>query len=221
MAAGISTVTTTPVSAATSECGPGCISIFSSELGVYGDENFVEAVLGDGTARVGQPVGLKPESGTDPSQDFLPGGAPGVTGRASKVSDFFADGLVSAEANSRFGHLNAVQQMYAPSGKVSGMCVGVSRVAQGEDLILQPCDLPGRTVWIVYPAPGGPSPAYFAIVNAATTDFDRPFAMHLPRREVTSSDLELQMELRRLQYRTGDQVLPARQLWGAAFGPQA
>jgi hypothetical protein len=164
---------------------------------------------------------LKPESGTDPSQDFLPGGAPGVTGGASKVSDFFADGLVSAEANSRFGHLNAVQQMYAPSGKVSGMCVGVSRVAQGEDLILQPCDLPGRTVWIVYPAPGGPSPAYFAIVNAATTDFDRPFAMHLPRREVTSSDLELQMELRRLQYRTGDQVLPARQLWGAAFGPQA
>jgi hypothetical protein len=84
MAAGISTVTTTPVSAATPECGPGCISIFSAELGVYGDENFVEAVLGDGRATVGQPVGVKPESGTDPSQDFLPGGAPGVTDRRAR-----------------------------------------------------------------------------------------------------------------------------------------
>jgi hypothetical protein len=220
MAGGVTAVTTAPVSAATPGCGPRCISIFSSELGVYGDENFVEAVLGDGTATVGQPVGVKPESGTDPSQDFLPGGAPSVTDRASKVSDFFADGLVSAAANSRYGHLGAVQQMYAPYGEVTGMCVGVARVAQGEDLSLQPCDVPGTTVWIVYPAPGGPTPAYFAIVNAATTDFDRPFAMHLPRREVTSGDQELQMELRRLQYRTGDKTLPARQLWGAAFGPQ-
>ena len=43
--------------------------------------------------------------------------------------------------------------------------------------------------------------------------------MHLPRNEVASGDPELQMQLRRLQYCTGDDTLPARQLWGAVFGP--
>ena len=94
----------------------------------------------------------------------------------------------------------------------------MARVKQGEDLTLQSCDDP-TTVWIVYPAPGA-DPNYFAIVNAATTDFDHPFAMHLPRKEVVSDDPELQMQLRRLQYRTADKVLPERQIWGADFGPQ-
>jgi hypothetical protein len=94
----------------------------------------------------------------------------------------------------------------------------VARVKQGEDLTLQLCDDP-TTVWIVYPA-AGVDPNFFAIVNAATTDFNRPFAMHLPRNEVVSGDSELQMELRRLQYRTDDKTLPARQVWGADFGPQ-
>lgn len=214
---GVSAAVTAPANAATPECGEGCISVFSSELGTYADANFVEAVLDGGVARVGQPVGLKAASGTDPSQDFKPGAATNVM---STVSDFYADGMVSVEANSRYGHLDAVQQKYAPYGVETGMCVGVARVAQGEDLTLQPCDVPGTTVWIVYPAPGGPTPDYFAIVNAATTDFDRPFAMHLPRNEVASGDPELQMELRRLQYCTGDGTLQARQLWGAVFGPQ-
>ncbi len=213
---GASAVVSAPAKAATPECGEGCISVFSAELGTYADPVFVEAVLDGGAAQVGQPVGLKPASGTDPSQDFKPGGAKG----GGTVSDFFADGMVSAEANSRYGHLSAVQQRYAPFGADTGMCVGVARVAQGEDLTLQPCDVPGTTVWIVYPAAGGPTSDYFAIVNAATTAFDRPFAMHLPRNEVRSGDSELQMELRRLQFRTGDDTLPARQLWGAVFGPQ-
>ncbi|MGY1694653.1 MULTISPECIES: hypothetical protein [unclassified Geodermatophilus] len=213
---GLSTVATAPAQAATPECGAGCISVFSSELGTFADPNFVEAVLDGGAARVGQPVGLKPATGTDPSEDFKPGRATG----GGTVSDFFADGMVSAEANSHYGHLNAVQQEYAPYGIETGLCVGVARVAQGEDLTLQPCDVPGTTVWIVYPAAGGPTSDYFAIVNAGTTDFDRPFAMHLPRNEVRSGDPELQMELRHLQYRTGEDTLPARQLWGAVFGPQ-
>ena len=213
---GVSAAATAPANAATPECGKGCISVFSSELGTFAQPGFVEAVLDGGAAEVGQPVGLKPASGTDPSEDFKPGGATG----GGTVSDFYADGMVSAEANSHYGHLDAVQQKYAPYGVETGLCVGVARVAQGEDLTLQPCDVLGTTVWIVYPAPGGPTPDYFAIVNAATTDFDRPFAMHLPRNEVASGDPELQMQLRRLQYCTGDDTLPARQLWGAVFGPQ-
>ena len=165
---------------------------------------------------MGSPVGWKRASGTDRSEDFKPGGATG----GGAVSVFDADGMVSAKANSHYGHLDAVQQEYAPYGVETGLCVGVARVAQGEDLTLQPRDVPGTTVGILHPAQGGPTPNYFALLNAATTDFDRPFAMHLPRNEVASGDPELQMQLRRLQYCTGDDTLPARQLWGAVFGPQ-
>jgi hypothetical protein len=215
-AAGVATWTALPANAATEECGPGCISVFSSEIGTYADPGFVEAVLDGGAAQIGQPVGLAPASGEDPSLDFLPGGLTS-TGLAT-VSKFYADGLVSEEANARYGHLPAVQQRYAPYGVDTGLCVGVAHVRQGEDLTLQDCDDP-TTVWVVYPAEGA-AEGFFAIVNAATTDFDRPFAMHLPRNEVVSEDPELQMELRRLQYRGGDQTLPARQVWGADFGPQ-
>jgi hypothetical protein len=43
-------------------------------------------------------------------------------------------------------------------------------------------------------------------------DFGRPFAMHLPRNEVASGR-PLQMQVRHLQFRTGQKTLPARQLW--------
>jgi len=202
-------------SAATPECAAVavCISVFSSELGTYDQPNFVEAVLGGGGANVGQPVGLKRASNADPSEDILPGGAT----RGGTVSDFYADGLVSAEANRHYGHLDAVQQKYAPFGFASGLCVGLASVAhQNEGLTLQPCDDP-TTVWVIYPAPAATTGGHFPIVNATTTDFRRPFAMHLPRNEVASGK-PLQMQVRRLQYRTGAKTLPARQLWGAVFG---
>jgi hypothetical protein len=212
---GVSVVPTGTAGAATSQCGPTCISVFSSELGSYADPAFVEAVLGDGTAKVGQPVGLTPVTSADPAQDFRPGGAT----RGGTVSDFYADGMVSAAVNRHYGDLDAVQQKYAPFGVESGLCVGLARAAhQGEGLTLQPCDVPGTTVWIVLPVPA--ATPYFAIVNASTTDFDRPFAMHLPRNEVASGT-PLQMQVRRLQFRTGEKTLPARQLWGAVFGTRS
>jgi hypothetical protein len=215
MVGGVSAAGTGAASAATPACGPACISVFSSELGTYADPNFVEAVLGGAGANVGQPVGLKQASGTDPSQDFLPGGAT----RGGTVSDFYADGMVSAEVNSHYGNLAAVQQKYAPFGRESGLCVGLASVAyQNEGLTLQPCDVPATTVWIIYPVPA--ATPYFAIVNASTTDFRRPFAMHLPRNEVVTG-VPLQMQVRRLQFRTAGRTLPARQLWGAVFGPQS
>ena len=214
MVGGVSVAATGAASAATPECGSACISVFSSELGTYADPNFVEAVLGGGAANIGQPVGLKRASGTDPSQDFLPSGAT----NGGKVSDFFAAGMVSAEVNRHYGGLPAVQQRYAPFGMPTDLCVGLARVAyQNEGLTLQPCDVPATTVWILHPAPAGTTPGYFPIVNGSTTDFRRPFAMHLPRNEVASGK-PLQMQVRRLQYRTGEKTLPARQLWGAIPG---
>ena len=204
---GVSAAATGGASAATPQCDQRCISVFSSELGVYGQPNFVEAVLAGGAANVGQPVGLKAASRLDPSQDILP-----IQGM---VSDFYDDGLVSAEANRHYGNLVAVQQKYAPFGIETELCVGLARVKQNEGLTLQPCNSP-TTVWIPYFGLATPS-MYFPIINAATTDFRRPFAMHLPRNEVVSGR-PLQMQARRLQFRTGDKTLPPRQLWGVHEG---
>ena len=208
----VSAAATGAAGAATPECGPDCISVFSSELGTYAQPNFVEAVLGGGGANVGQPVGLKQANRFDPSQDILPD----APRQDATVSDFYAAGMVSAEANRHYGSLPAVQQRYAPFKIATDLCVGLARVAQNEGLTLQPCNVPGTTVWVVHQGLATPA-GYFPIINAATTDFRRPFAMHLPRNEVASGT-PLQMQARRLQFLTGEKTLPARQLWGAWFG---
>jgi hypothetical protein len=198
------------VSAATPTCGQGCISVFSRELGSYAHPNYVEDILG-GEATVGQPVGLKRASSSDPSEDILP--------IAGSVSDFYTAGMVSAEVNRQYGDLMAVQQVYAPFGVSSGLCVGLAIIAfQNEGLTLQPCSVPATTVWIVDPKLSPTTPGYFPIINGSTTDFSRPFAMDLPQDEVVSGQQSLQMQTRHLQFLTQEKTLPERQLWGAHFG---
>ena len=209
---GVSAAATGAASAATPQCGADCISVFSSELGSYDQLNYVEAILGDGVARIGQPVGLKQANKFDPTQDIKPD-APVPD---AKVSDFYAAAMVSAAANSHYGSLPAVQQRYAPFGTPTDLCVGLASVAQNEGLTLQPCSVPVTTVWIIHEGLATPS-GYFPIINAATTDFRRPFAMHLPRNKLASGK-PVQMQARRLQFLTGEKTLPARQLWGAVFG---
>jgi hypothetical protein len=205
----VSAAATGVASAASPQCADRCISVFSSELGTYDQPNFVEAILGDGVARIGQPVGLKPANKFDPTQDIKPDGPFPY----STVADFFAEGMVSTEANQHYGHLQAVQQRYAPFDVDTDLCVGLASVKQNEGLTLQPCSVPGTTVWVVQMDLGTPS-GYFPIVNAATTDFRRPFSMHLPRNEVASGR-PLQMQARRLQFLSDEKTLRARQLWGA------
>jgi hypothetical protein len=195
----------TSANAATPECGMMCGSVFSRELGSYAQTGPVEAVLG-GVARVGQPVILKPPSRSDPSQDIIPEG--------QSVSDFFEAGLVSADVNSHYGSLMGVQQRYAPFGIGTDLCVGLAKVAyQNEGLTLQPCDVSARTVWII-DTPDSHVPMYFAIVNASTTKFERPFAMDLRRDEIVNDRKTLQIHVRRLKFLTDDKILPDSQLWG-------
>jgi hypothetical protein len=208
-----SSLGTLPASAATPECGPTCISIFSRELGTYAQPRFVEAVLG-GVATVGQPVVLKAASSSDPSEDLM-------VHREGLVSDFFAAGMVSADVNNHFGNLGAAQIEYAPLGVGSDLCVGVATTAfQNEGLTLQPCSVPARTVWIVDTAdsPGTALDGYFPLVNGSTTDFSRPFAMHYPRNAEATGDPTPQILVRRLQFRSNEQTVPDRQLWGTHFG---
>jgi hypothetical protein len=203
------TTGTLSAGAATPVCGDRCISLFSKVLGTYDQPNVVEAVL-DGVAKVGQPVILKRADRSDPSQDLMP--------RLGKVSDFYAAGMVSEDVNSHYGDLDAAQIEFAPLGVASDLCVGLSKPAsQGAGLTLQPCTMPGTTVFIIDEA-NATADGYFAIINGSTTDFSRPFAMHYPRDQQATDRRLQQIEVRRLQFRSNDHTLPDRQLWGAYPG---
>lgn len=204
---GLSAATTLSASAATPACGAPCVSVFSSQLGTVTQPNFVEAVLG-GEAKAGQLVGLKRASGSDPSEDIM--------GTLGSVSDFYTKGMVSAEVNLHYGALTAAQLEYAPLGMTSGLCVGVASDAyQNEPLSLQPCSVPGRTVFILGPRDAA---GYFPILNASTSDFSRPFAMAYPRHVDTTDETLPPIRLRRLQYQGRDHTLAGSQLWGVYRG---
>ncbi|MBV9797552.1 MAG: hypothetical protein JO039_05825 [Solirubrobacterales bacterium] len=199
-------------SAATPACGPNCLSVFSPELGTYAHPNFVEHVFG-GAASIGQPTGLNTASSSDSSEDF-------INPHPGTVSDYYAMGLVSAEVNSHYGSLTASQLEYAPSGMPSGLCVGsASDPFENEALSLQPCTVPGRTVWIIGTAlsPATAAAHLFPIVSGATSDFSRPFAMSYPHHIDTTETLP-PIRLRRLRFQGDERTLPATQLWGVVRG---
>jgi hypothetical protein len=199
-----------PASAATPACGPTCVSVFSKELGSSDQPGPVEDVL-DGAAAIGQPLILKQASSSDSSEDTVANVMP--------VPGFYAAGMVSAQVNMQYGGLLAAQIQYAPNGVRTGLCVGLATIAyQDEGLTLQPCSVPGVTVWIL-DAAGSTAAGYFAIVNASTTDFNHPFAMDLPQDEVVSAHQQLQIHVRRLQFLGHGKSLPDRQLWGIHRGP--
>lgn len=203
----IGTAQALPASAATPACGASCVSVFSSALGTATQPNFVEAIIGN-DAVVGRLVGLKRASSADSSEDIM--------ARVGSVSQFHDQGLVSAEIDAQYGGMTAAQLQYAPLGMATGLCVGVAQVAyQGEPLTLQPCTIPGLTVFIL----GTPDAAgSFPILSASTSDFRRPFAMTYPRHVDTAADTLPPIVLRHLRFHGREQDLRATQLWGVYHG---
>jgi hypothetical protein len=213
---GVGTVATPPASAATPACGPGCIAVFSPQFGTYGDPQFVEAVL-DGVGAAGHPLVLQRASSSDPSEDFTP--------RGGLVSDFFATGMVSAAVDAHYGSLRAAQLEYAPSGVASGLCVGLAGTAyEHEPLGLQPCSVPGTTVWIVDTAdsPATAAEGYSPLVNGSTTDFTRPFAMTYQAGASPTDEPAPRIHVSRLHVcedaDQAERAVPGRQLWGTVLG---
>jgi hypothetical protein len=212
-AGGVSAVAPVAANAGTSQCGLGCIGVFSNELGTYAQPNFVEHVWG-GVATVGTPTGLTQASGADSSEDFI-NPHPGF------VSDYYNLGLVTADVNAHYGSLRASQLEFAPLGVPSGLCVGVAADPyQNEPLSLQSCTVPGRTVWIIGTSlsPATAAHGFFPIVSGATSDFSHPFTMSYPRHVDTSETLP-PIRLRHLKFLGADKSVPAQQLWGVKFGP--
>jgi len=213
---GVSTVGTLSASAATPQCGQHCIEIFSREFGTPAHPRFVETVS-HGVAKVGQPMILHRASSSNPAEDL-------IVPRAGKVSDFFKAGLVSAEVNRHYGNLRAAEIEYAPHGVAGGLCVGLATTAyQDEGLTLQPCDTPGRTVWIVDTAdsPATAADGYFPLVNGSTSDFSHPFAMTYPSgahpRDAHRTEVPpTQIQVRKLMGNPAH--VPDSQLWGSDFG---
>ena len=209
MVGGLSTVGTLPASAATPQCGPHCIQIFSRVFGTPANPNFVETVF-RGVAQAGQPTILARASNSNPAGDLI-AMAPG----AGLVSDFFAAGLVSAAVKSQYGTERAAQIEYVPFGVPTGLCAALATTAyQNEGLSLQPCNTPGTTVWIIDTADSlATAPTYFPLVNGSTTDFAHPFGMTYPSKADPAKKKLPQIIVRHLI--DNPAAVPDRQLWGA------
>ncbi len=168
-------------------------------------------------ARVGEPLVLQRASSSDPSGDFVP--------RGGLVSDFAAAGMVSAAVDCHHGSLRAAQLEYAPSGVASGLCVGLAGTAyEDQPLGLQPCSVPGSTVWIVDTAdsPATAIAGYSPLVNGSTTDFTHPVVMTYPADASPTDEPAPQIHVSRLRScgdaDTDERVVPDRQLWGTVLG---
>jgi hypothetical protein len=205
VACGLSTAGMSSVSAATAQCGPHCIEIFSARFGTPEHPAFVETVF-HGIPAAGVPTGLHRVSSNDPAEDL-------IVSRAGSVSDFYAAGLVNAAVNNHYGNLPAVQIEYAPQGKATGLCASLATTAyQNEGLSLEPCSTPDTSVFIIDTADSpATAPTYFPIVNASTKDFTHPFAMTIEGNPAHEQFLRI-----RVRHLTGNPThVPANQLWGS------
>jgi hypothetical protein len=210
LASGLSTMGTLAASAATPQCGNACVEVYSAKFATPTSLGFVETVFLGIPVR-GVPTEVRPASSSNAAEDLIvPLGGP------VHVSQFYADGMVSAAVNEHYGSELAVQIEYAPYGKPTGLCTAVATTAyQDEPLSLQPCSTPGTTVWILDIADSPATyPPYFPIVNGSDTDFVRPFAMTILGNPADQLFTPIIM-----QHLTGNpDNVPANQLWGAAYG---
>jgi hypothetical protein len=205
---GLSTAGTLSASAATPQCaqsGHTCILIFSAKFGTPANPGFVETVF-HGIPAAGVPTIPHAASSSNPAEDI-------IIHLTGPVSMFYDLGLVSAAVNSHYGSEAAVQVEYAPLGVPTGLCAALPTTAyQNEGLTLQPCSVPGTTVWILDTA-DSPATAhtYFPLVNGSTTDFARPFGM-----TIDGNPAHKPFQQIKVRHLTGNPAhVPDRQLWGS------
>lgn len=194
-----------PAGAATPQCGPHCIQVFSAKFGTPTSPQFVESAF-RGLPVAGVPTILARASRSNPAGDM-------VVHAAGTVSTFYAAGMVSAAVNSHYRTERAVQIEYAPHGVPTGLCAAVATTAyENEGLTLQPCQTPGRTVFIIDTADSpATAPTYFPIVIGNTTNFVHPFAMTIHGNP--AHELLPQITIQHL--RGNPTNVPLDQLWGS------
>lgn len=204
LAGALCTATMPSAGAATPQCGPHCIQVFSAEFGTPASPNFVESVF-LGIPLVGVPTILRAPSSSDPAGDM-------IVAAFGPVPTFYAAGMLSADVSTHYSDENAVQIEYAPHGVPTGLCAAVATVAfQNEGLTLQPCQTPGSTVFIIDTNDSlATAPTYFPLVIGNTTDFVHPFAMTI--QGYPAHRLLPQIKIQHLKDNPSD--VPLNQLWG-------
>jgi hypothetical protein len=211
---GVSTAGTLSASAATPQCsrnGNTCVQIFSKRFGMPASPGFVESVF-LGLPVAGVPTILQRTSTSNPAGDM-------IIPASGTVSQFYAEGMVSAAVNSHYGAEHAVQVEYAPRGVPTGLCAAIATATpyQNEGLTLQPCQTPGTTVFIIDTADAPAAAPYFPIVLASTTDFVHPFTMTFPGQADPAHRLLPQIKVQHLIGNPAN--VPDDQLWGADIPP--
>jgi hypothetical protein len=182
-------ITAGTASAATPECGFGCVDIYNSQLG----PGFLLDSFKQGQ-ETGNPLILFQASNDDPALDFTP------TDQGT-VADFYQAGLVTAAFALHYGCIAGVtfatctpgsqadfpatEIQYAPFGAPTGECVGVAATATaGEKVTLQPCGVSAKTVWVYdwlqaqHAFPFGFIGA--PLINGSDTNFSQPFVLTYP-----------------------------------------
>jgi len=197
--AGVGVAGTLTANAATPRCGPGCTELYSRAFGPVWVLNVIRHV-----GRAGQPTTLARASRANNGEDF-------VVYRLGRVQDFFRAGLVSGGLNALYGKLFAYEIEYTPNGAFSGLCLGVRTApGAGTPVVLEPCGLNARTVWIVDPVKTR-SGLFPALVSAATNrNFRHPYSLTVlvPRLPLRTEPLTT----------TAPGSLLAHQLWRARQG---
>jgi len=207
---GLTTVETLSATAATPACGEHCIEVYSTLFGTEANPRFVETVF-HGVAKAGQPTVLATASSGNPAADLIP--------NISSTEGLYAKGLVSAAVAAHYGPLHALQLQYAPSGKPTGLCVGLKKAAYAnEGLSLLPCSVPTLTVFIIDTpdAPAAAAEKHFPIVVASTDDFTHPYAMTFLGNKAPNRQPFPAIRVDKLIGNPAN--VPARQLWGSISG---
>jgi hypothetical protein len=103
LAGTLSAVGTTVASAATPQCSNGCVEVYSAKYATATSLGWVETVF-LGIPLRGVPTEVRPARGSNPAEDLIiPTGIPVL------VSQFYAEGMVSAAVNAHYGGESAVQ----------------------------------------------------------------------------------------------------------------
>jgi hypothetical protein len=167
---GVGAAGTLTANAATTTCGTGCVDLFNSALGTTAHPKDVLGVTA-AAKPAGQLVFMHSANGRDAGEDFS-------LSAQGQVSDFVKAGLMASGLGKLYGSLHAVEIVYAPAGKPTELCVGLSAApAVGTAVSLQQCGVTAKTLWIFDPVTTSAS-TYYELINGATaSNFTDPLVL--------------------------------------------
>ena len=163
--AGIGAAGARTANAATRQCGSVCSNLYSRAFG--------SAFVLEALPQAGRPTTLAKASGANQGEDF-------IIDNLGTVADFHTAGLISGGLSALYGGLSVYEIEFTPAGSATGMCLGVGTAPRaGTPVVLEPCGVTAKTVWIFDPVPGS---TYGALISGATDrNFRHPYSLTVLR----------------------------------------